>query len=110
MHVVRDWADFMREAQPYDLLVELKDPIRAIIQSMDRWGELLTGQKVLERFHASLSTRLTPVTPVPRTNNPAQLRHQSKLLKETPASKTEAQLKADRTFGGPSPSQVAVVK
>ena len=110
MHVLRSWADFMREAQPYDLLGELKDPIRAIIQSMDTRGELLTGQKVLERFHASLSTRLTPVTPVPQTNNPAQLRHQSKLLKEAPASKPEAQLKTDRTFGEPSPSQVAVVK
>jgi hypothetical protein len=144
MRVLRSWAEFMYEAQPYDPQGRLTSPGRELVERMNKNGEIVTGQRMLENFRASTSKILTPVMRVSLPNNPAQRIYQVKseeaprrssplliensslsenitpyegtaisepnLLKEIPASKTEAQRKTEKDHEEVSPSQAGIVK
>ncbi|CZR69623.1 uncharacterized protein PAC_19523 [Phialocephala subalpina] len=59
--VLGDWADFMKRAEPYDSEGSLKKRWRKVIKMMDEDGEVVTAEKLLERYEASLAKKATLV-------------------------------------------------
>lgn len=54
IQVLRDWADFMKEAEPYDSEGQLKDRWMKVIKILDGNRETVTAKKLLEYHKTSL--------------------------------------------------------
>ena len=78
--VLRDWADFMEIAEPYDSEGQLKNWWREVVEMMDGNGEVVTAKKLLEHYEESLVEEATLVEEPVEPTWP----------KETPLLKSEA--------------------
>ena len=69
--VLRDWANLVKEAEPYDSEGSLKKRWREVVEMMDGNGEVVTAKKLLEHYEASLVEGTTLVKePVDRGHAP----------------------------------------
>ncbi|EED12091.1 hypothetical protein TSTA_001620 [Talaromyces stipitatus ATCC 10500] len=75
--VLRNWADFMQYAEPYDAAGRLKSQWREIVKMMEGYGEMVTATKLLEHYEASLTKKST----VAETTRPVSI-HTPKIVEE----------------------------
>ncbi|GAM34216.1 hypothetical protein TCE0_015f01650 [Talaromyces pinophilus] len=63
--VLRNWADFIQYAEPYDAAGQLKSQWREIVKMMEGYGEIVTATKLLEHYETSLIKNSTVVETTP---------------------------------------------